>query len=153
MDWMSMSSSKGSSWLRDGIHVFCVSCISRQILYHWGTWEAWVSKEITESEWGHRLRPRFDSISVLVRRDTRELSLFTHTHTHTHIHKHRRHSKKAAVWKPERECSLETKSAHPDLGCPASRIVRNKCLLLTSSRLWYSAVAAETYKMARDPRG
>ena len=32
-----ISSSRGSSWPRDGT---CISCIGRQILYHWATWEA-----------------------------------------------------------------------------------------------------------------
>ena len=30
-----VSSSRGSSWSRDGTHVFHVSCIGRCILYHW----------------------------------------------------------------------------------------------------------------------
>ena len=30
---------QGISWPRDQIHISCVSCIGRQILYHWGTWE------------------------------------------------------------------------------------------------------------------
>ena len=32
--------SRGSSQPRDWTHVSCVSCIGRQILYHWATWEA-----------------------------------------------------------------------------------------------------------------
>ena len=32
---------KASFWPRDGSHVFCVSCIGRQILYHCSTWEAY----------------------------------------------------------------------------------------------------------------
>ena len=31
---------RGSSWPRDWICIFCLSCIGRQILYHWTTWEA-----------------------------------------------------------------------------------------------------------------
>ena len=34
------SFTKGSSWPRDQTHISCVSCIGRQILYHWVTWEA-----------------------------------------------------------------------------------------------------------------
>ena len=30
----------GSSWPRDWTHISCVSCIGRQILYHWASWEA-----------------------------------------------------------------------------------------------------------------
>ena len=31
--------SRGSSWPRNQTHIFCGSCIGRQILYHWATWE------------------------------------------------------------------------------------------------------------------
>ena len=37
LEWVVISSSRGSSWPRDWIHV---SCIGRQILYYWATWEA-----------------------------------------------------------------------------------------------------------------
>ena len=40
LECVAMPSSKGSSWLRDWTHVPCDSCIGRQILYHWATWEA-----------------------------------------------------------------------------------------------------------------
>ena len=36
-EWVTIPFSKGSSWPRDGTGI---SCISRQILYHWATWEA-----------------------------------------------------------------------------------------------------------------
>ena len=36
LEWGPISFSKGSSRCRDQT---CVSCISRQILYHWATWE------------------------------------------------------------------------------------------------------------------
>ena len=36
LEWVSISFSRGSSWLRDGTHV---SCMSRRILYHWAMWE------------------------------------------------------------------------------------------------------------------
>ena len=35
LEWVAISSSRGSSWPRNGTHVSCVSCIDRQILYHW----------------------------------------------------------------------------------------------------------------------
>ena len=35
LEWAAISSSKGSSWPKDGTHV---SCTGRQILYHWVTW-------------------------------------------------------------------------------------------------------------------
>ena len=39
LEWVAISFSRGSSWPRDWTQVSCVSCISRQILYHWATWE------------------------------------------------------------------------------------------------------------------
>ena len=35
LEWVTMPSSRGSSWPRDRTHVSYVSCISRQVLYHW----------------------------------------------------------------------------------------------------------------------
>ena len=37
LEWVVISFSKGSSWPMDRTHV---SCIGRQILHHWTTWEA-----------------------------------------------------------------------------------------------------------------
>ena len=37
LEWFAISSSRDSSWPRDGT---CVSCIGRQIFYHWAIWEA-----------------------------------------------------------------------------------------------------------------
>ena len=39
LEWVVVFSSRGSSWLKDQT-VSCGSCISRQTLYHWATWEA-----------------------------------------------------------------------------------------------------------------
>ena len=36
LEWVAISSSRGSSWPSDWT---CLSSISRQILYHWATWE------------------------------------------------------------------------------------------------------------------
>ena len=38
LEWVAISFSVGSSWRKNGT---LVSCIARQILYHWDTWEAW----------------------------------------------------------------------------------------------------------------
>ena len=38
LEWVAISSSRGSSWPRDQTCVSCVSCIGRQVLYHWATW-------------------------------------------------------------------------------------------------------------------
>ena len=40
LEWVAISSFRGSSRLRDGTHVSCVSCIGRWILHYWVTWEA-----------------------------------------------------------------------------------------------------------------
>ena len=39
-EWLSKSSSRRSSWSGNRTHLSCVSCIGRQILYQWATWEA-----------------------------------------------------------------------------------------------------------------
>ena len=40
LEWVVISFSKDSSWPSNLTHISCVSCIGRQILYHWATWEA-----------------------------------------------------------------------------------------------------------------
>ena len=40
LEWIAISSWMGSSLPRDWTCVSCISCIGRQILYHWATWEA-----------------------------------------------------------------------------------------------------------------
>ena len=40
LEWVAIFSSRGSSWPRDGAFNSCGSCICRQILYYWATWEA-----------------------------------------------------------------------------------------------------------------
>ena len=40
LEWVALSSSRGSSQPRDGTHVSWVSCTVGWILYHWATWEA-----------------------------------------------------------------------------------------------------------------
>ena len=42
LEWVAISSSRGSSWPRDRTHVSCGSCICTWTLYHWATWEAWI---------------------------------------------------------------------------------------------------------------
>ena len=45
-EWVAISFSRRSSWFRNRTRVSCVSCIGRQILYHWTTWEVkfWTGK-------------------------------------------------------------------------------------------------------------
>ena len=40
LEWIAISFSRGSSWPRDQTCVSYISCIGRQILHHWATWEA-----------------------------------------------------------------------------------------------------------------
>ena len=56
LEWVAISSSRGSSWPRDWTQVSCISWISRQILYHCATWEDlnWPQKLV---KWPRRLRP------------------------------------------------------------------------------------------------
>ena len=39
LEWVAISSLKGSFWSRDPTHVSCISYIGSQILYHWATWK------------------------------------------------------------------------------------------------------------------
>ena len=41
LEWIAISSSRGSSQPKDQTSISCVSCIGRQILYHCTTREAW----------------------------------------------------------------------------------------------------------------
>ena len=40
LELVAISSSRGSSWSRDRTCISYISCIGRQILYHWTIWEA-----------------------------------------------------------------------------------------------------------------
>ena len=40
LEWVAIPFSRGSFWFRDRTHVSCISCIDRQVLYRWATWEA-----------------------------------------------------------------------------------------------------------------
>ena len=46
LEWVTISSCRESFQPRDQIHVSCVSCIDRQILYHLTTWEALLNPKI-----------------------------------------------------------------------------------------------------------
>ena len=39
LEWIAISSSKGSSWPRDRTHVSCISCTGRWRLHQWAIWE------------------------------------------------------------------------------------------------------------------
>ena len=40
LEWVAISSSRGSSQPRDWTWVSCLSCIGRQICHHWAAWES-----------------------------------------------------------------------------------------------------------------
>ena len=40
LEQVATSYTRGSSWLKDPTHAFCVSCLGKQILSHCTTWEA-----------------------------------------------------------------------------------------------------------------
>ena len=40
LEWVAISSCRGSSRPRDGTQVSCISCTGRRILDHWATWES-----------------------------------------------------------------------------------------------------------------
>ena len=48
LEWIAISFSRVSAWPRDQTYISCVSCIGRQILYHWTTWKH-VTDENTSS--------------------------------------------------------------------------------------------------------
>ena len=62
LEWVAISSSRGSFWLRDQVHVSCISCIGRWILYHWATWEAPLSQILT-SIYEYTLLTRLQNIT------------------------------------------------------------------------------------------
>ena len=44
LEWLVISSSRRSSWLRDQTPVSCTSCSGRWVLYHWATWKALIRR-------------------------------------------------------------------------------------------------------------
>jgi len=40
LEWLTISSSRGSFWPRDQTCISCVSCIGKHVFYHWVTWKA-----------------------------------------------------------------------------------------------------------------
>ena len=41
LEWVAISSSRGSSQPRDRTRICCVSCFGRQVFNHWTTWDTW----------------------------------------------------------------------------------------------------------------
>ena len=48
LEWVAISSSRGSSWPRDQTDISCVFCIGRWLLYHCATWEALSSRALSK---------------------------------------------------------------------------------------------------------
>ena len=67
LEWVSISSSRGSSPPRDWT---CVSCIGRLILYHWATWESQHEKGNTqvweEQKVSYKINPRRNMLRHLL---------------------------------------------------------------------------------------
>ena len=63
LEWVAIFSSKGSYWPKDPTCVSYVSCIGRQILYHWTTKETLLQLlllslvSVSDSVWPHRRQP------------------------------------------------------------------------------------------------
>ena len=51
LEWVAISSSKGSCWPKDQTHISLVSCIGRWILYHSATWEALTPGRNVQNTW------------------------------------------------------------------------------------------------------
>ena len=47
LEWVAISSLRGSSWFRNQSCISSSSCMIRQILYHWATWEAHLQRLFT----------------------------------------------------------------------------------------------------------
>ena len=47
VEWVAISSTRGSSWPRDQTLISCISCIGRWILYHCATWEVLYSYQFS----------------------------------------------------------------------------------------------------------
>ena len=52
LEWVAIPFSRRSSQPRIQTHISCIACISRQVLYHWATWEA-----CYKQDWGLNLHP------------------------------------------------------------------------------------------------
>ena len=50
LEWVAICYSRGSSWPRGQTQVSCISCIGRQILYHWAIWEALLTWKLIYSQ-------------------------------------------------------------------------------------------------------
>ena len=53
-EWVAISYSRGPSQPRDRTHFFCVSCIGRQILYYFTTWDMMSGIHLKIIQWGRK---------------------------------------------------------------------------------------------------
>ena len=74
LGWVAISFSRGSFQPRDRTCISCISCIGRQILYHWTTWESW---------W---FLSRWEIENTSDTGQHKHYEVASHTHTHTYAH-------------------------------------------------------------------
>ena len=64
LEWVAISFSRGSSQSSDPIHVSCISCIDKWVLYHCSTWEASYANGthycFIQNMWFHRVHTKFE---------------------------------------------------------------------------------------------
>ena len=68
LEWVAVSSSRGSSPPRDQTHLSCIFCIGRQILYNWATWEAhhlWIKANLKQKTKQTKEKPQLSKIRIL----------------------------------------------------------------------------------------
>ena len=74
VELVALSFYRGSSWSRDQTRVACISCIGRQILYHWATWEAEVTwRGDPYMNFGHVCSLEISSVILLLTLEVKEL--------------------------------------------------------------------------------
>ena len=81
LDCTAISYSRKSSWPGNQTHISCVSYISRQILYHWATWEAHIIKD-EEGNFENNFYSYLSKIITLKITVIFFLPCYIYTHTH-----------------------------------------------------------------------
>ena len=95
LEGVAISSSRGSSWPRDQNCISCVSCIGRQTLYHWATWEA----HIQSWPWNKSGMKESTQMQSRICQFIRYVKSFIYT-------KHRVFERSSGHWKKGHSCNL-----------------------------------------------
>ena len=95
LEGVAISSSRGSSWPRDQNCISCVSCIGRQTLYHWATWEA----HIQSWPWNKSGMKESTQMQSRICQFIRHVKSFIYT-------KHRVFERSSGHWKKGHSCNL-----------------------------------------------